>query len=83
MSSVYIVKMKSLAMFNLKNISPETDFCFKIETQLTVINKNILYITHMQDKILKLVKELTHDKDLQETVDNYFDDKDEEKAEQV
>ncbi len=54
-------------------LSPTTDFISKLQLDLEIINKNILYITHMQDKILKLVKELTHDKDLQSTVDKYFE----------
>jgi len=64
--------MKSLAMLNFKNISPNADFYSKLD----ILNKNILYITHMQDKIYKLVKELVHDKSLQESVDKYFDEKD-------
>ncbi len=64
-------------MFNLKNISPETDFYSKIETldlRLDIINKNVLYVTHMQDKILKLVNKLVNDAGLQKQVDEYFDD---------
>ncbi len=64
--------MKSLAMLNFKNISPNADFYSKLD----ILNKNILYITHMQDKILKLVQGLSHDKDLQSTVDKYFDETD-------
>ncbi len=54
-------------------LSPTTDFISKIQLKLDILNKNILYITHTQDKILKLVKELTHDHDLQDTVDKYFE----------
>jgi len=60
--------MKSLAMLNFKNISPNADFYSKLD----ILNKNILYITHMQDKILKMVNKLVIDKDLQSTVDKYF-----------
>ncbi len=56
-------------MLNFKNISPSADFYSK----LAIVNKNILYITHMCDKILKILKETSHDKDLQSTVDKYFD----------
>ncbi len=69
--------MKSLAMLNLNRISPIADFCSKIkalEAKLEVLNSNVLYITHESDKILKLVKTLTIDKDLQTTVDKYFDE---------
>jgi len=69
--NTHITRMKSLAMFNLKNISPETDFYF-IKQQLNIINKNVLYITHMQDKILKLLQEEGHDKDLQTQVDKFY-----------
>jgi len=55
-------------------ISPTTDFFSKIQLKLDILNKNILYLTHESDKILKLVRELTHDKDLQSTVDKYFDE---------
>ncbi len=59
-------------------ISPTTDFFSKIQSQLDILNKNILYITHECDKIKKLVLELGHDKDLQDTVDKYFDKDDKE-----
>ncbi len=62
--------MKSLAMLNFKNISPNADFYSKLD----ILNKNILYITHMEDKILKLINRLVIDKDLQTTVDKYFDE---------
>ncbi len=55
-------------------LSPTTDFISKLQSDIKVLNANVLYITHMQDKILKLVKELTHDKTLQNTVDKYFDE---------
>ncbi len=55
------------------SISPSADFFKKLQLQLDIINKNILYITHECDKIKKLVVELGHDKDLQDTVDKYFD----------
>ncbi len=70
--------MKSLAMLNFKNISPNADFYSKLD----ILNKNILYVTHMQDKILKIVKGLAHDHDLQNTVDKYFD-RDEETSPQT
>ncbi len=57
-------------MLNFKNISPNADFYSKLD----LINKNILYVTHMEDKILKLLKTLTIDNDLQLTVDKYFDE---------
>ncbi len=68
--------MKSLAMLNFKNLSPIADFSSKLiqfEVKLETIQKNVLYCTHMDDKILKLLKTLTVDKDLQATVDEFFE----------
>ncbi len=62
--------MKSLAMLNFKNISPNADFYSKLD----ILNKNILYITHMEDKILKILNKMVTDKGLQEQVDKYFDE---------
>ncbi len=62
--------MKSLAMLNFKNISPTADFYSKLD----ILNKNILYVTHQTDKILKIVNKLIVDRDLQNTVDKYFDE---------
>ncbi len=42
---------------------------------LTTLNKNILYISHTMDKCLAVLKEMQHDKDLQHTVDKYFDER--------
>ncbi len=48
----------------------------KMFQSIETIQKNVLYCTFRIDKILKVVMELTHDKDLQLTVDKYFDQKD-------
>ncbi len=61
--------MKSLAMLNFKNISPSADFYSKLD----ILNKNVLYVTHQTDKILKLLKKMSIDDDLQSTVDKYFE----------
>ncbi len=55
-------------------LSPTADFISKIQLQLDIVNKNVLYITHMQDKILKLVNKLVLDRDLQKSVDEYFEE---------
>ncbi len=58
------------------NLSPKTDFSSKLQlvyTRLEIINKNILYVTHQTDKILKIVNKLVIDKDLQNTVDEFFE----------
>jgi len=45
----------------------------KMFQYLETSQKNIVYLTYQVDKILKITRELTHDKDLQNTVDKYFD----------
>ncbi len=73
-------------MLNFKNISPSADFYSKLDKlkfQLDVISKNVLYITYIQDKILKTLSKMEVDKGLQKQVDEYFEDDAEEKAEQV
>ncbi len=56
------------------NLSPKTDFSSKITIQkLDILMSNVLYITHEVDKIKKLVNKLLIDKDLQKTVDQYFE----------
>ncbi len=54
-------------------LSPTTDFISKIQSDLVILNKNVLYITHECDKIKKLLVKLTLDKDLQLQVDKYFE----------
>ncbi len=69
--------MKSLAMLNLNRISPIADFCSEIKAlkiQLDIINQNLLYCTHMDDKILKIVNKLVTDDNIQKQVDEYFDE---------
>ncbi len=45
----------------------------KMFQQLETIQKNVLYVTHQVDFIRKGVQEMKHDKDLQSTVDKYFE----------
>ncbi len=61
-------------MLNFKNISPTTDFYSKLDKDLLVINKNVLYITHEMDKIKKVVMDIQNSMNLQKQVDEYFDD---------
>ncbi len=56
--------------------STETDLQ-KMFSILENLQKNLLYSTHQLDFIRKSVLELKHDKDLQKTVDNYFDEREE------
>ncbi len=51
------------------NLSPKTDFSSK----LTILNKNVLYVTHQTDKILKILNKMIIDDNLQNTVDKYFE----------
>ncbi len=54
--------------------SIETDFRNKLQSQLDVLTSNVLYITHVVDKISNIVNELKTDKGLQKQVDEYFEE---------
>ncbi len=54
-------------------LSPTTDFISKLQLDIKVLNGNILYITHMQDKILKIVTQIKLGSKLQTQVDDYYD----------
>ncbi len=71
--SLYIVKEKYRNM-NLKFKSSEPDLKFDIQSQFRIINQNILYLTREVDQIVRLVKQLSIDKGLQQQVDKYFED---------
>ncbi len=58
---------------NLKFKSSKPDLKFNIQSQFRIINGNILYLTREVDKISRLVQTLVVDKNLQQTVDKYFD----------
>ncbi len=68
---------------NLKFKSSDPDLKFDIQSQLRILNQNILYLTREVDKIVRLVKTQSIDKDLQNTVDKYFDDDIEETSPQT
>lgn len=53
---------------NLKFKSTEADLKFNIQSQLTIINKNILYITREVDQIKKLLNSF---KTEQQSLDYY------------
>ncbi len=59
---------------NLKFKSSEPDLKFNIQSQFRLINSNILYLTREVDLIVRMVKQLTVDKGLQQQVDKYFDE---------
>ncbi len=46
----------------------------KIFQYLDTLQKNVLYVTHQVDYIRKQIDASKHDKDLQTTVDKYFDE---------
>ncbi len=46
----------------------------KMFQSIETIQKNVLYLTFRCDTILKTMNELKHDKDLQNTVDKYFEE---------
>ncbi len=62
--------------------SADADLQKLFQLQLT-IQKNVLYITHRVDLIIRELNEIKTDKSLQKQVDEYFEDDAEEKAEQV
>ncbi len=47
----------------------------KMFQYLETLQKNVLYMTHQVDFIRRAIVELKHDKELQNTVDKYFDDR--------
>ncbi len=58
---------------NLKFKSSEPDLKFNIQSQFRIINGNILYLTKEVDQLVRMVKQMTVNKDLQQQVDKYFD----------
>ncbi len=60
------------------NLSPPADFYLKLQSDLVILMKNVLYITHELDQVKKIVKELKTTSGLQKQVDEYFDDKPED-----
>ncbi len=59
---------------NLKFKSSEPDLKFNIQSQFKIINGNILYLTKEVDQLVRMVKQMTVNKDLQQQVDKYFDE---------
>ncbi len=54
------------------NLSPREDFNSKLQSDLLLINKNILYITHEVDQIKKIVNAILNADKLQKQVNDYF-----------
>ncbi len=55
------------------NLSPP-DFNLKVQTNLEILMKNVLYITHEINQVKKLVMSLNNSLNLQKQVDEYFED---------
>ncbi len=52
---------------------PSADFSSELQSQLRILNGNILYITREVDKINNKVDTLVNSLNLQKQVDDYFD----------
>ncbi len=70
---ILVTKEKSRNM-KIKFKSSEPDLKFNIQSQIRIINQNILYLTREVDQVVRLVKSLATDKGLQHQVDKYFED---------
>ncbi len=68
---------------NLKFKSSEPDLKFDIQSQFRVINGNILYLTREVDQLVRMVRQMTVNKDLQQQVDKYFDQDEDETSPQT
>ncbi len=69
----YWLKEKSRNMI-LKFKSSEPDLKFNLQSQIRIINGNLLYLTREVDKLVRLAKVTEVNKDLQHQVDKYFED---------
>ncbi len=70
---LYVLKRKSENM-NLKFKSSEPDLKFNIQSQLKIINANLLYLTRETDDIKRILTRQINDNKLQKSVDEYFED---------
>ncbi len=65
------------------NLSPREDFNSKFQSDLLLINKNILYITHEVDQIKRIVQSLENATKLQTQVDDFYNSEDSAQEETV
>ncbi len=56
------------------NLSPPADFYLKLQSQIDILMKNVLYITHELDQVKKIVIATQNNIRLQHQVDDYFED---------
>ncbi len=54
--------------------SNDSDFRNKLQSDLDILMKNVLYITYQVDKLVKTQKEVEDNFKLQKQVDDYFED---------
>ncbi len=54
--------------------SNNSDFRNKLQLDLRILMKNVLYITHEVDQIKKIVTDMNNSNKLQKQVDEYFDE---------
>ncbi len=66
------------------NLSPP-DFNLKLQTNLEILMKNVLYMTHELDEVKRLVISLNNKRNLQKQVDEFYseDSKDIPEVEEV
>ncbi len=56
------------------HLSPPTaDFSSELQSQIRILNGNILYITHEVDKLMVILRGIQANNGLQKQVDQYFD----------
>ncbi len=60
--------------FIFKSTAADLQKMFQLQV---TIQKNVLYMTHRVDLIIRELAELKHDKNLQTTVDKYFEEREE------
>ncbi len=57
------------------HLSPTTpDFNSELQSQLRIINGNVLYLTREIDQVKNMMKTLVNSLNLQKQVDEYFDE---------
>ncbi len=59
---------------NLKFKSTDADLKFNIQSQIRILNQNVLYLTRQVDLCVKWLKEDRNTTNLQTQVDKYFDE---------
>ncbi len=57
--------------------SGEADFRNKLQSDLHILMRNVLYVTHVVDRISIIVNELKTSSNLQKQVDEYFEEDEE------